>query len=268
MSITRYTQTTPTGGVSSSLLQKVDYEGILRGDSNAGYGFIEDFDGFGITTAESSNVGRYAGRSGAWVSYEDNSTGFSNVLQGGVLEYDGTTTDNLEAAIQRAGTPFVIASAAGKKMIFEVTVAKELITNTQGFFIGLMEGAAPQNSLIADAGNDIADVHALGFFAMDTDGDMVDFIYQDAGDAFAVAADDFATLVAATYVRLGFYYDGNTITPYLNGVEYPDSKISVATIAGSTFPHTTAMSPIIAHKQGSNVDQYTRVPVIMCMQEA
>jgi hypothetical protein len=266
MPITKYSGEEPTNGISYNLWNRLGNWRELLTDPSSAYSCWEDFSGFGLSAAVASNVGRYAGASGSWKSYEDTSTGFSNILTGGVLEYDGTTTDNLEGAIQRNGTPFVIAASGGKPMAFEAIVAKEVITDTLGYFIGLAQGASPGNSFIADAGNDIADVSALGFFSMDTDGDQADFIYQDSGDAFAVAANDFATLVAATYVKLGFFYDGTTITPYLNGVEYPESKITAATIAAATFPSADQMSPIFAVKQGNNVDNYVRCAGIYCIQ--
>ncbi len=264
--LTDYVGEEPVGGISYNLWHNCPIADILA-DPGKGIVCLEDFEGFGRSGAAAANVGYWAGRSGSWKSYEDSSTGFSNVLAGGVLEYDGTTSDNLEGAIQRLGAPFVIAASAGKPLWFEaIGVKKELVTNTQGFLFGLAETAAPANSLIADAGNDIADIHYLGGFGMDTDGDTASFIYQDAGDAFATPGDDIATLAAATAINLGFYYDGVTIVPYINGVAYPSYKITAAQIAASDFPSDTPLSPIFAHKQGANVDQYTRVDGIYCVQ--
>lgn len=256
------------GGPSYDLFKNCPVAQIRGGDKNVGVCIDEDFDCFGGTI--STTTGTYIGRSGAWLSYNDSSTSFTQVADGpGGLEYNGTTSDNIEGAIQAGygvGGMFKVGSTAIAEQWFETRVAKELVTNTQGFFLGLAAPGSPANSFMADAGADIASASAFGFFAPDADGDRIDFVFKKSGGSLVTVKQGICVPTAAGYNNLGWYFNSRTIVPYVDGVAYPEYAISNALLVGSTFPKDVAMMPIFAHKQGSNVDQYTRVSFIKAYQ--
>lgn len=242
--------------------------------------YYDDFTNWAVVEAESSNVVHYGSGGNIYKAYEDTSTTFvqsAEINALGAVHYDGTTTDNLEANFQlgdQAGGGFEISDTAGemRKLWYEVRVRKELVTNTQGFLLGLATPDSTGNSLIADAGNDISDIDFIGFFSPDTDGDSVDFVYQNSGNALTTMIDDVGTaLVAATWIRLGFKYDptaddDNKISVYVNGTKHA-TKGTATNIAAATFPDAVALMPIFGNKQGTNVDQYTEFEWCACAYE-
>jgi hypothetical protein len=137
--------------------------------------------------------------------------------------------------------------------------------------VGLASEGVTGNNLMHDDGDDISDIDFVGFFARDDDGDTVDFIYQKTGQAFVTTIDAADTLVAATWVKLGFFYDpdadtANRIKIFVNGAEQT-TYVTGTNIAAATFPDGEHLSPLIAAKQGTNVDQYFECDWIRVAQE-
>lgn len=270
MFITDYAGNEKAKQVSVALWGQANVERFI---SNPGHNIavLEDMVGFNLSTAVATNVGYYAGRSGAWKSYEDTGVSFSNVDQGGALKYIGTTTDNLEAAVMTQSTPFVIPSSAGYKLWFECVLSKETVAASSGVgtVCGLAKAASPANSFMADAGADIADGDFIGFGSFDaTTGDKLDFIFKKTGGSLVTVKAGIFSPTAATAFKAGFYYDGVTITPYINGVAYTQYQISAATIAGSTFPSGVAMGVCWGVKQGTNVAKYVKNYGTYCLQQS
>jgi hypothetical protein len=196
------------------------------------------------------------------------------------------TTDDEEASIQfcgNASAPFVIPadSSTGKKMWFECEIKKSLITDSLGgFFIGLTsEGAAVAN-FMADGGADFATADLLGFWNDETDdsvGSHVHVVTQKGSAAFDTIIDTVDTLVADTYVRLGFVYDPGAgdkkkIKFYVNGLPQTtcvgeDSGDATVYLGDTTnFPGGEEMAPAVAIKMASGDDMTATVRKLRCVQ--
>lgn len=174
------------------------------------------------------------------------------------------TTDNEDCGIKlgdATSAPFVIPANSGStgRLWFEARVKKSVITDSYaGFFVGLADETALAANFIADAGNDFADNDLIGFWCDETDdsvGSHVHVVTQKTGAAFDTIIDTAATLVADTYIKLGFVYDpkasaANRITFYVDGVPqttYVGENSGDATVyLGDTtnFPGDEEMAPI------------------------
>lgn len=234
----------------------------------------EDFEAFGLSTAVSSNVGRYAGRGGQAVSYED--TSFSLAVRserGGVLRFSHGT-DNEEASLQWCddSAAFVISDTAGEDfaLAFEARVKFGSIANdVLGGFVGLAEENAAAHNFIADAGT-MVDKDFIGFHRLEGDGDAIDFIYKKNGQTQQSLISDMATIAADTYVKLGFLYDpeadaSERITAFVNGVPQ-STKVTAALIAAATFPDGEEMSPIAGVKLATGSAHTMDMDWIACVQ--
>ena len=166
-----------------------------------------------------------------------------------------TTTDNQAAEVQWPACP--ITSSGGVAWAFEARIKTSQIANTEaGFFLGLMAGdTALAGDLIADDAT-LADVGAIGFQSKEADGDIVDLVYDKAGQTQNEHDDDYHTLVADMYVTLGLYYNGTTIQGYLNGVA-TGTAISAADIAVADFPAADVLVPTLCMKEGTGAADVT-----------
>jgi hypothetical protein len=197
------------------------------------------------------------------------------------------TTDNQEAALEQGGSqaaPFVIpvtSSTDGYKLWFECRIKKSTIADAiGGFFVGLAGEGAGVADFIADAGADFADVDLLGFWNDETDdsvGSHVHLVTQKTGAAFDTIVDTFDTLVADTYVKLGFVYDPGgpdtkKIRFYADGTEsgtYVGEDSGDATVfLGDTtnFPGGEEMTPLVAIKMASGTDMTVTMDWWRCAQ--
>ena len=166
-----------------------------------------------------------------------------------------TTTDNQAAEVQWPACP--ITSSGGVAWALEARIKTSQIANTEaGFFIGLMAGdTALAGDLIADDAS-LADVGAIGFQSKEADGDIIDIVYDKAGQTQNEHDDDFHTLVADTYVTLGLYFNGTTIQGYLNGV-LAGTAISAADIVAADFPGADVLVPTLCMKEGTGAADVT-----------
>ena len=189
-------------------------------------------------------------------------------VSGGVMLF--STTDNEEASLAPYGAkraPFTIpaSAATGKQLWFECRVKKEVITaNIAGFFVGLTSLAAGVADFINDAGADFANVDLLGFWNKEGEA-LMDVITQKTGAAFDTIADGQITLVADTFIKLGFVYnpDANPkerIKFYVDGVEQAyyvgaaSGDQTVYTEDTTNFPGGELLAPLIAIKSASATD--------------
>jgi hypothetical protein len=177
-----------------------------------------------------------------------------------------TTTDNEAAEVAIAGCP--IKSSGAGIWALEATLKVSQIANTKaGFAIGLMViSANPTGDLIADAGT-LAVVGFIGFQNKEGDGDILDVVYNKAGQAQNEHDDDWDTLVADTDVRVAMYYDGTTIALYKNGAVSGDA-IAAADIAAADFPAATWMVPVIIQKSAGADDVTVSVDALRVVQHA
>lgn len=172
---------------------------------------------------------------------------------GGILELLTGSTDNNEAYAQFGpqGTEglFVITSNGTKDVWFEARVLAAPPGHEGGFFVGLADpGASAANFLVDDTGVVDTNKNFIGFWMGTTSSNSYyEFCANKADAAAAVYDTKVSTNTAATYVRLGFHFDGvRTTTVYVDGV----AKTRVHTNNAVSYPNAVVMSPIIAAKTG------------------
>jgi len=270
-------------GPSPILWARCDVARILR-DPGYGYMISDDFVNYTNTATTVANASGYP-------VFEGDCTMKGSGTAGGIIQLFGTT-DNEEAALQIGGSAvsggasasFVIpaASTSGKELWFEARVKKSAITNSLGgFFVGLASEGSGVADFIADAGNDFADVDLLGFWNDETDdsvGSHVHVVTQKTGAAFDTIIDTAATLVADTYVKLGFHYQPDSIdaakrveffvngTANATGVGETSGDATVYLADSTNFPGGEEMSPLIAIKMASASDMTVTMDWWRCAQ--
>lgn len=125
--------------------------------------------------------------------------------QGGILRLGNSAADDDLNSIQKVGESWKLV--AGKKTIFEARVRCSEATQTD-LFLGL---AITDTSPIASAPTD-----CIGFRKDDGDA-FIDFVsLKNSAGTTATAV---GTLVAATMVKLGFYFNGFDLFGYINDAQ-------------------------------------------------
>ncbi len=147
-------------------------------------------------------------------------TGVAGTLAGGVFTLNaGATTDGQGPQIQLAGIDFL--PLAGKTIWFECRV--KVSHTTPDLFIGLAE-----LDTTVFASSDMTTANHIGFSSFTGDGILLFDANKATTRVHTLATN---TLVAATYVKLGFIVDGvSTITAYVDGVP------NATTIATTSVP--------------------------------
>lgn len=161
-----------------------------------------------------------------------------------VLSSDG---DNEGASFRTSVAPFQISRSHGK-LWFEARIKSSTITDTKhGIFLGLMEDVALTATVPITAAGAIADKNVVGFHRLEGDGDMFDTVYKADGVTQVTVGSDAVTIVADTYVKLGFIYDPATyvLTFYKNGVKLADTK-TIPSAAGTDFPNDVRLGLVVA----------------------
>jgi len=133
-----------------------------------------------------------------------------------------TTGISIGGGLNTAGQ-YVIKS--GKKFWMECRLKMANITDAKaGVFVGLAEEALlSEGGIIADGGT-LTDKDLVGFWRLEGDGDKMDTYHNTAGggETTEIKADA-VTLEADTYIKLGMYFDGTTLTFYADGVALADT---------------------------------------------
>lgn len=178
-----------------------------------------------------SNVGTYASQSGGWKSFEDTGDSALQIATevDGVLRLLTDTTDNDSVSIASGGDlggQFKFTS--GLKNAFEARIRVDTVV-TQDLFIGMTEeGLAVDNGLFSDA-DAVADKDYVGFILVAGASATLKGAYNTAGGTDVDVADATTTLVAATWVKVGWYFDGTQIQYYVNGVKVGSPVLYTAT---------------------------------------
>ena len=163
-----------------------------------------------------------------------------------------STTDN-QAAEGQWAAPIVVSG--GTVWGFEARIKQSVVTDTKaGWFVGLMLGQKLAGDLIVDGGT-LQTEGSLGFQAKEGDGDKVDFVYDETGQAQNEHDDDYLTQAGGTYFTVGMYFNGTTIQGYLNGVA-TGTAIVAADISAADFPTAKIFVPTVALK-AAHADDYT-----------
>lgn len=146
-----------------------------------------------------------------------------------------TTTDNESVGISALGalnTAGMFVLASGKESWFEARIKTVNITDAKyGLFCGFAEEALlAEDGLLSDA-DALADKDYLGFVRIAADGDKLDTVHRKASGAAVVVKADAVTVEADTYIKVGFYCDGTTVTFYADGVALADTcALATATV--------------------------------------
>lgn len=219
------------------------------------------FDDFAIPTNHAS-----ISASGGYYTIQENSgtiTGKLTVqdigIECGVLQINTLTTDNSENHIQLSGygLPVRLGNTSGNTgdAGFEVRLACNTVTDGRLTFMVGFGGPIIAAGHIADAGTFVATGSFVGFQVNEDDGDGIDTTYQAISQTQQVLLANAATLVADTYINLGFRYrsgdpDARKGRFYVNGVE-SNTYITTALIDAATFPEDEAMGLWILTKQAT-----------------
>ena len=281
-----------TNGLTPGLWAGIILEKCLkRYEHWYGVGMYDDFTDFGGILATSD--GRYQSEGNSWRSYQTASTFITNVAftptpasvaptSRGAISLAGATgiTDNDVTFLQWGGNiatpyggfPFSMIPTMSKDLIFECRFKTSSVTASIGnLFIGL-GGAAGVDTVSADCPI-AADVLAttlsmIGFGRFGTSTTALGLFYERAGGTVATKA-AVGTLVADTYIKAGFKWDGNlkTFTPWIDGVQIGASGCSAAISAATPWPNDY-MTPIICNRQIDGTTLHTlTVDWIACAQK-
>ena len=231
----------------------------IRNDRNVGHYFEDDFIGIpasGTLTTE-AGLGQYRAFGDSGASFTDGAT------HGGALTM-GEATDEESLAIATK-TAFQLASTLGK-MWFEARIKVSSIADAKtDVFVGLMDSTALSNAIpITQTADAMGNINFFGFQRLSSDGDKLDIKYGADGQTHQVLLADAVTLVADTYIKVGwkfdpnaptarritFYSDGTPITTYgtgtqMDAVTFPDDVqlglvLALMNDSGSS-PHTATI---------------------------
>ena len=204
-------------------------------DPTKGMAYFNDFNG-SHALANNQTKTYLAGGVSGFTGATAGST-ISNIATdpNGVLKL-ATTTDNETVAIQVLGAldtagQFVLTS--GKKSWWETRIKAKNITDAKfGLFCGFVEpGTLAQDGVMTTTGT-LQDKDYIGFLRVEADGDKLDTVHRKASGAAVVIQADAVSLVADTYIKVGAYCDGTTVTFYANG----EALTSTCLLATATVP--------------------------------
>lgn len=171
-------------------------------------------------------------------------------VQGGGITI-GSDGDNEGGSIQQVCFPYQIARGK-RRLWFEARIKVSTIADTKfGLFVGLAESMTNSATVPIAAAGTIADQNLVGFHRLEGDGDKLDTIYKANGVTQVTVKADAVTLVANTFIKVGFKYDDNdkagpfVLSFYADGVRLADTY-TMASADGTDFPNDVRMSPIIA----------------------
>jgi hypothetical protein len=169
------------------------------------------------------------------------------------LASDDNEEGSMQWAITNTGAPLVIDSGYGR-MWFEARIRISAVTDgLPSFVLGLAEEGFAASNCLPDTdalpttdGTGIVGKDFVGFGLWYDDGDSVDAFYHTAGSAAVTHKAGIGTLTAATWIKLGIYFDGlSQVFFYVDGQRYDTAVLESAT----GFPDGEELSPVFAHKQ-------------------
>lgn len=241
---------------------------------NPAIGMFDDFVGFGGTL--SSTTGSYYSGVNRWLSYQTASTLLTNVAltptpasvaptSVGAIIFQPTSgvSDNDQISLQWGGHeltpfgsfPFAVIPGMSNDLAFECRLKVNTIADNIGdIFIGLAGAAGVAPAAVSVPITQTADtlattVSLLGFHKLSGDGDKADFVYERASGTTA-SKTDVATLVADTYIKLGFRYSGRTktVSLFVDGEEVTSKRVASSVTGVTPWPNDY-MAPMIATMQ-------------------
>ena len=241
---------------------------------NPAIGCFDDFVGFGGTL--SSTTGSYYSGVNRYLSYQTASTLLTNValtptpasvaptsVGAIIFQPVAGVVDNDQISLQWGGHeltpfgsfPFSVIPNMSNDLAFECRLKVNTISDNIGdIFIGLAGAAGVAPAAVSVPITQTPDtlattVSLLGFHKLAGVGDKFDFVYERASGTTA-SKTDVATLVADTYIKLGFRYSSQrkTVSLFVDGAEVTSKRVA-ASITGATPWPNDYMAPMIATMQ-------------------
>lgn len=160
----------------------------------------------------------------------------------------------LSDAVTGAGTNF---ATSGLRTWFEVSFMASNVTDCS-YYVGMCEESVVEATVDGSGAEAIQDgIYFRTLMATPTE---IDFcINQDTTET--IVGENADTLVINTAIRLGWYTDGTTLTPYFDGVAGTTTLHS----AGN-FPSDQSLTPFIAIKAGTTAAVIIRVDYVKLVQ--
>lgn len=221
----------------------------IRNDPGKGFMIEDDFVDLGLTDQALDTITSWAG-AGRYLIFGDVGVGNATVAPNGVLGGGIVLTevdDDEAVSITTKQTPFKIINTGGS-LWFEARITTNVIVgDKQAWFCGLMD-ATPQTSIVPlTAAGAIASINCVGFHHPEGNTTAYDTSYRADGVAAVEVNSDVGTLVAGTYVKLGFKFDtySNQLTFYINGTPQTTRK-TIPSAAGTDFPNDVLLAPVLA----------------------
>lgn len=241
---------------------------------NPSFGFYDNFHSFQASTLEGPY--RILEGTGCTIEQIADTTTEKGLIQ---LAIDGNAAND-EAVLQWGrglGAPFLLAS---NDLVFECRLNVSAITAAKwSWAVGLgAVGMGATDGLFVDTTGIVADAAFCGFAHLVAEGAAVDASYKAAGQTFQDGAtktklNALATMVANTYVKLGFRYRAapKTVEFYVDGVlagtASAPARLTTSEVNAATFPSSTLLAPIIGIKDiAGNAALNMKVDWIACAQ--
>lgn len=182
----------------------------------------------------------------------------------GILTVSGATTDNDECYIcMPYGMCQIDTTYPQGKVYFETRVKRDVLTDATGSFsVGLAKVSDVAAAMLTDGtGVMEANVDHISFVNLTDDADHVDFTFGATGQTYNTLLANAATLVADTWIKLGFLFDyaagdGNVLKFFVDGVHINrvSNTVSQAIAAGSTFPNDALLAPYFGFIQNGTAN--------------
>ena len=197
--------------------------------------------------------------------------------QPGVMQWGGMDADNDAGIITAAGnvgTAFLLSDSDPRDLWFEVGLRKSSIgNNSMAFFAGLTEEgmATATDTLLTTDSAALKDKDLIGFHVTQAAGATVTFVYNKASaGGVTVKIASLATMVAATFIKLGFRYRWRNPTErrieiFVNN-QVQSTYVTGANIAAATFPDGEELVPTLAFKKGEATISTADVRLWECAQ--
>ncbi len=188
-----------------------------------------------------------------------------NTELGGVLKLNVTNSDNTEVW-WTPGVPVCNINAGNGKMVFEACFQVSSITDdAAGFAVGLVDILAAGDTVLQtddDAAIVLAAVDFVGFNVLQADGDVLRAIHKDGGTAETAANSAAHTMVAATWMKVGLYFDGNSAVQFFVN----DTLKGTVQYNATNFPENKALTIVLGVKTGGATAIYMNPDWVKCVQ--
>jgi len=244
-----------------------------RGEGNPAIGFYDDFQQVGNTSLYNGYILlQTATGSVVQIASEADAPGIVRL---------GSLADNDEAVIQPGAGLDIGPFRLQKDFAFEARIrvnAAAIVAGDHGFFVGMWTGGASGGAianLMFTTGDALyATANLVGFQHLMGESTALDAVYQASGQTKVDGAvdtdlDTVETLVAATWVKLGFNFQATQprrMEWFVNGVK--EAEILESAVGAAAFPDadTAFMQPTIGIRGVDATSAYLDVDWMACAQ--